>query len=59
MKIERELNIIRGKIIVGQASPEEVDDFMTYVYKMEELLNDADCSDFFGTEGWKRYIGIG
>lgn len=58
MKTESEINIIRGKIIVSKASPEEVDDFMKYVGAMEEALKETDHADFFGTEGWKRYIGI-
>jgi hypothetical protein len=55
MKNERELNIIRGKILVSKATPEEADDFMEYVDKMEELLDETDYADFFGTEGWRRY----
>jgi hypothetical protein len=55
MKSERELNIIRGKILVSKATPEEADDFMEYVDKMEELLDETDYADFFGTEGWRRY----
>ncbi len=58
MKTESELNIIRGKILACKASPSEAEVFMKYVDLIEELLEQTDNADFFGTEGWRRYIGI-
>ena len=28
------------------------------IEKLEEVFDDLDCDDFFGTEGWKHYFGL-
>ena len=37
---------------------EEQKEFAEWVLKMEELLEEGDAEDFYGTEGWKHYIGF-
>lgn len=29
-----------------------------YLQKLIEKLDDLDCEDFFGSEGWKHYLGF-
>lgn len=54
---ERELNIIRGKMLVAAASREECHDFLRYVTFLEGLVEDASSEDFYGTEGWRHLAG--
>ena len=58
LKSERELNEIRGKMLVGAATPAELSDFLFYVGKLEMLVEDASMEDFYGTEGWQHKIGL-
>ena len=54
----RELDMIRGKMMVGAATPAEMRDFLTYVSVLEGLVEDASNEDFFGTEGWQHKVGL-
>ena len=40
--------------------PEEAtqEQLAEYVKKLEEKLDALDLEDFFGTEGWRHYLGI-
>jgi hypothetical protein len=58
LKTEREINEIRGKMLVRHATEKEIQHFLFYVSKLEMLVDEASCEDFYGTEGWKRYIGL-
>jgi len=58
LKTEKELNMIRGKMMVGAATKEEQRDFLTYVALIEGLLEEVDGEDFYGTEGWRHHIGL-
>lgn len=58
LRKERELDMIRGKMLVNKATQEELNDFLLYVTKLEELAEEASSEDFFGSEGWQHYIGI-
>jgi hypothetical protein len=53
---EKEYNRIVGKLAIN-LDKEEWNDFLNVLNKFEELLEIADEDDFFGTEGWKHYIG--
>lgn len=105
LKSQRELDVIKGKVIAGAASADEVSEFAAYVEvieglisqarsddsesvvewcdyagvspeqlaakpvadeteayfeyatALEKVLDEADCMDFFGTEGWRHRIG--
>lgn len=54
---EREIDMIRGKMLVAAATAEELKDFLTYVSFLEGLLEEANCEDFYGTEGWQHRAG--
>lgn len=54
---ERELDMIRGKMMVGAATPVELRDFLIYVSSLESLVEEASMEDFYGTEGWRRRLG--
>ena len=54
----RELDVIRGKILVGHATIEELQDLLMYVSALEGLVEDASVEDFYGSEGWQHRLGI-
>lgn len=58
LKPLRELDVIRGKMLVSAASVEENHAFLRYVASLESLLDEADLDDYFGTEGWQHHLGI-
>ncbi len=55
---DKTLNIIRGKNLVGKADKDDVFKLFEHLDAMEELLNEADQDDVFGTEGWRHRLGI-
>jgi len=57
VRSEKEINMIRGVMEVGEASQNEIDDFLEYVDKLEELVKEASDYDTFGTQGYKYAIG--
>jgi len=58
LRTEKELDMIRGKMLVAAATQKELHDFLTYVATLEGLLEEADNDDYFGTEGWRHRIGL-
>lgn len=54
----KELNVIRGKALVGAASKVEVMSLFHYIDFLEERLDDADADDCFGTQGWRYAFGL-
>lgn len=58
LRKERELDMIRGKMLVNRATQQELQDFLLYVSKLEELVAEADSEDFWGSNGWRYHIGI-
>lgn len=58
MKIEeKEINIIKGKMLIGKATEKELTEFLEYVAEIEMLVEEASKQDFYGTEGYKHRIG--
>jgi hypothetical protein len=57
MKTEREIDMIRGKMLVAAATPEELRHFLDYVTFLEGLVEEASIEDFYGTEGWRHRAG--
>jgi hypothetical protein len=55
---EKTLNIIRGKNSVGYATKEEVLLLFAHIDALEELLDELDCDDACGTEGWRHALGV-
>ena len=58
LKSMRELDMIRGKMLVNKATQEELHDFLRYVNVLEDLVEEASDQDFYGTEGWQHSIGL-
>ncbi len=54
----RELDTIRGKMLVNKASQEELHKFLNYVGEVEMLVEEASMEDFYGTEGWQHRLGL-
>ena len=57
LKSERELDMVRGKMMVGAATPAELRNFLTYVGVLEGLVEEASNEDVFGSEGWRHRVG--
>ena len=55
---ERELNIIRGKALVGAASKDEILSVFEHLDAIEERLDEADEDDRLGTQGWRYFVGM-
>lgn len=55
---ERELNTIRGKAMVGHATPEEIISVFTHYDMIEMKLEEFEQDDAFGTEGWRHSFGL-
>lgn len=55
---ERELDTIRGKMLVNAATQEELHAFLHFVAALERLVDEADLDDYFGTEGWRHRLGL-
>ena len=59
MRPEKELNIIRGKMMINAATQYETDKILEYINTLEALVEEASDADFYGTEGWRHRIGWG
>lgn len=55
---EREINVIRGKAIVGRATPAELMSVFAHWDLMEAKMDEVERDDFFGTEGWRHFFGL-
>lgn len=55
---QKDINIIRGKAIVGQATPQELMQVFGHWDLMEEKMDEVEKDDFFGTEGWRHFFGL-
>lgn len=58
MLTQKELNIIRGKVLAGHASEDEILSVFHHYDLVEMKLDEADCEDMFGTEGWRHWVGL-
>jgi hypothetical protein len=56
---DKTLNTIRGKNIVGAATTDDVFVLLQHIDALEDLLDEGDDDDAFGTEGWRHRLGIG
>lgn len=54
----KQLNIIRGKVIAGAATTKEILSVFGHLDQLEVKLDDMDQDDFFGTEGWRYLLGL-
>lgn len=53
----KRLGIIRGRAECGAYSAEMLTAVLDYVDLLEEMLDDGDQMDAFGTEGWRHRAG--
>lgn len=58
MLTSRELNTIRGKAMVGHASPAEILSVFMHYDLVEQKLDEFEQNDTFGTEGWRHAFGL-
>ena len=54
----REVNILTGKALVGAQTRDEQLAMANHITELEMLLDEADCDDYFGTEGWRHRLGM-
>jgi hypothetical protein len=53
------IQFILGKVSGGGAlTTEEYTILADYIYDLENLLDEADEDDYFGTEGWRHRLGL-
>lgn len=55
---DREVNILRGKALVGAMDREDQLALCEHLNFIEMALDERDADDFFGTEGWRHAFGI-
>ena len=55
---QRELNLIRGKSLVGHATPDEILQVFGHYDLIEHRLDELDYDDVLGTEGWRHRFGL-
>lgn len=48
---------VKGQILSGSADHEDVVDWMNVIEKVFEMVDEASCEDFYGTEGYKHALG--
>jgi hypothetical protein len=54
---EKELNMIRGKVMVGHATALEILSVFHHLDNLEYKLDEADNDDMLGPEGWRHWVG--
>ncbi len=54
----RQLNVIRGKALVGHATTDEILSVFGHIDFLESKLDEADEEDALGTEGWRHHFGM-
>ncbi len=55
---EQTLNEIRGKVMVGHATTQEILTVYGHLDAIESVLDGCDMDDIFGTKGWRHYFGL-
>ena len=51
---EAQVNTLRGKSMANATTKDEIMSLFHYIDYLEELLDETDESDFFGTKGWRH-----
>lgn len=54
----KDINFIRGRNSAGAATQDDVDLLLEHIDALEAFLDEYECDDVFGTEGWKHAIGL-
>jgi len=50
--------MLRGKASVGKCSTPDVKKLIAHIDALEQLLDETDGDDWFGTEGWRHHLSI-
>lgn len=58
VQTDKFLNTVRGKVLAGRATREELLLVFEHLDELEMFLDDHDEDDVFGTEGWRHAIGL-
>lgn len=58
VQTDKFLNTVRGKAMVGHATPDEIMKVFGHLDALEMFLDEHDEDDVFGTEGWRHAIGL-
>lgn len=53
---EQALNTYRGMSLVAPLGKKECTQIFRYIAILEQTLDEADCEDAYGTEGWRHSI---
>lgn len=52
------INTIRGKNLVGHVTQQDVWTLIAHIDALEDMLDESDGDDMWGTEGWRHKLGI-
>jgi hypothetical protein len=55
---DAKLNELRGKAMAGHITTHEMMMAFNHLTLIEDKLNELDCEDYFGSEGWRHFFGI-
>lgn len=58
VQTEKFLNTVRGKVLAGHATQDEILKVFEHLDELEAFLDEHDEDDVFGTEGWRHAIGM-
>lgn len=47
----------RKLLEIGRQGTEGAE-FVTHIWNIMDMLDEADCEDYFGTQGWKYQAGL-
>jgi len=53
----RDYNILISKLVCNRLEKEDIRNLVELFGEFENLLDEADLEDFYGTEGWRRRFG--
>jgi hypothetical protein len=56
---KEEFFILKGAAFSqGELTKEQIYSLFSHIVALEDLLKEADSEDFYGTEGWRHYLGV-
>lgn len=57
-QMERTLNIIRGKNLVGMATKEDINLLFEHIDALEDFLDQGDYQYILVPYGWRHHLGV-
>lgn len=55
---ESEINVIRGKWLGKAVTQDDIEVLLDHITALENLLDEGDMEDMYGTGGWRHHLGI-